>query len=146
MSVAKPELVVMPVTKQSNLGEDASFSCVFIGCPSPNVTWFRDDTLLLPGGRVEYELYIQHRITVCHLTIKNVSEADKGLYKCVGDNPGGNASSDFVDLVLNSDTEVVLQRRRRSTDETEQQSSLCKWTSDPESGERPQALIFTTKH
>ena len=138
MSVVKPELIVEPTEKQSSVGGQVTFLCVFTGCPSPNVTWFRNDSVLLPGGRVEYEVHAQHRVTVCELMIKNVSEADIGAYRCVGDNPGGNTSSEFVDLVLNGETQVASRRRKRSADdEREQETSLCKQTSDPESGERP---------
>lgn len=144
MNVVKPEIITInPDVEQSNVGGSATFLCVFTGCPSPNVTWFHNNSVVPPGGRVEYDLYVQHSVTVCHLTITNVSEADRGMYKCVGNNPGGSATSEYVGLVLNSDdAQVASQRKKRSADES---SSLCKQTSDPESGEQtPSTDIYYT--
>ena len=99
---------------------------------------------------MEYEFNVRHSVTLCHLIITNVSEADRGNYKCVGDNPGGSVMSEDVDLVLNSNSaQVAPQRRKRSADEAEQESSsLCKRTSDPESGEQTPStdIYYTTLH
>lgn len=59
--------------------------------------------------------------------------------------------SEAADLVLNTvkDAQVESQRRKRSVDETEQESSsLCKQTSDPESGEQTPStdIYYTTLH
>ena len=150
MNVIKPHVVtITPPNIQSSVGGSASFLCVLTGCPSPNVTWFHNNSVVLPGGRVEYEFSVtSHSVTFCHLTITNVSEADIGIYKCVGNNPGGSDMSEDADLVLNTvnDAQVESQRRKRSADETEQESSsLCKQTSDPESGEQtPSTDIYYT--
>ena len=128
-TVIEPRLEIEPLNESGDIGGSVEFSCVFSGCPSPNVTWFHNNTVLSPGGRVEYDIYTQHRITICFLTIHNVSEADRGLYKCVGGNPGGIVSSSPVDLTLNSDVQIV---KKRSADSS---LSLCKQISDPESGE-----------
>lgn len=154
MNVMKPEVVtITPPNLHSDVGGSATFLCVLTGCPSPNVTWFHNDAVIQPGGRVEYDLQItSHTVTFCELTISNVSEADIGVYKCVGDNPGGSDMSEDADLVLNTiqDTaQVDPQRRKRSADKTEQErsSSLCKQTSDPESGEHtPSTDIYYTQH
>ncbi len=124
--------------------------CVLTGCPSPNVTWFHNNSVVQPGGRVEYELERKsHSITFCYLRISNLSEADIGLYKCVANNPGGSDMSDYADLVLDTIQDAALvepQRRKRSADEAEQESSsLCKQTSEPESGEQtPSTDIYYT--
>ena len=144
-SVISPELIVSPSDETKSVGENVRFSCVFTGCPPPNVTWFHNDTVLLPGGRVAVEVYMHHRLTICHLTINNVSETDTGPYMCVGDNVGGNSSSNTVDLQISNPSTVSLRKRAvDSLSLLSAESLLCKQISDPESGERTNPLIFTT--
>lgn len=142
---------MVTIDLQSNVGGSATFRCVVIGRPSPNVTWFHNDSVVQPGGRVEYEVKVEsHSVTICHLRISNVSEADIGPYKCVGNNSGGSAMSGYADLELDTIQDSVQveepQRRKRSVDETEQESSsLCKQSSEPESGEQtPSTDIYYT--
>ena len=136
-NAVKPTLLVTPANKTAGIGGEAMFTCVFGGCPAPNVTWFHKNNALEHGGRVDYELYIQPRMTVCHLTITNVSEQDTGTYKCVGGNDAGNSSSDLVDLKIME--EMRMTKRSVVEDDSSSQlsakRSLCQQTSDPESGE-----------
>lgn len=135
-NAVKPVLVVMPANKTTDIGEEVRFTCVFSGCPAPDVTWFHKNTALTHGGRVDYEQYILPRITVCHLKISNVSEEDTGTYKCVGGNDAGNSSSGLVDLKLTKESTVT--KRSVEADASPSQSakrSLCQQISDPESGE-----------
>ena len=132
----KPKLVLMPHNNTAGIGGEARFTCVFSGCPAPNVTWFHENNELEHGGRVNYKLHIQSRHTVCHLTISNVSEQDTGTYKCVGGNDAGNSSSDLVDLKIME--EKSLTKRSVADDSSSQSSakrSLCQQSSGPESGE-----------
>ena len=149
-TVVGPQVVaITPANIQSNVGGRVEFMCVLTGCPSPNVTWFHNDSVVQPGGRVEYEVHVtSHSVTLCHLTISNVSEADIGLYKCVGNNPGGSDMSEYADLVLDTVQDSESQRRKRSADETAQESSsLCKQSSEPESGEQtPSTDIYYATH
>ena len=149
MSVIKPQVVtIYPANLQSNIGESVTFLCVLRGCPSPNVTWFHNDSIVPPGGRVTYDIFVPAQgVTLCNLTISNISEADIGVYKCMGNNPGGSDMSEYAGLnIQDTDQIVEPQRRRRSADETEQESSsLCEQASDPESGEQtPNTDIYYT--
>ena len=76
---------------------------------------------------------MESRITVSHLTIRNVSEADTGDYRCVGQNSHGRNSSNIgiLQLIVNNGTQK--RRKRWTNSEMELKNSLCK---DLESGER----------
>ena len=145
-SQVKAKLVIMPVEQEIGLGENVTFSCLFTGCPNPNVTWFHNDTALTPHGeRVKDVIYSHGDVTYSYLTINNVSKEDEGRYRCYGDNNVGNVSSANVNLgVLPVQTTA---RRKRKADlssmSAQSRSTLCKQASDPESGEIPQSLIFT---
>ena len=120
----------------SSLGGNVRFSCVFSGCPPPNVTWFHNDSAISPGGRVTSIVHPSHSLTICHLDISDVLDVDVGLYKCVGENPGGVKSSANVELRLDSDVSTNAARRKRSEDDVSSwpENSLCEQASDPESG------------
>ena len=130
----KPVLMVMPANMTTGLGGSVRFTCVFSGCPAPNVTWFHKGTALEHGGRVIYEQHQQHRLTICQLNISNVSEEDTGTYKCVGGNLAGNTSSELVGLQL-MDASRTKRSMGSSSSLQSQKRTLCKQNSDPESGE-----------
>ena len=66
-------------------GEEAVFSCVVGGDPSPQIRWVRQ------GGRVSYVQASEEDAAV--LRIKNVSEAEAGKYVCQAENIAGELTS-----------------------------------------------------
>ena len=126
-----------PLSRESNIGRNVMFTCIFKGYPSPNVTWFfHNKTVLSRGGRI-VTTSMESRMAVSHLTIMNVSEADTGYYRCVGQNSHGRNSSN-MQLVVNNGTQK--RRKRLSPNggmELIIRTLLCK---GPESGERISTL------
>ena len=76
-------------------GADVTFTCRAKGEPSPEIEWYRDDTLLDQDDRVE----IHQKDGVSTLTIKNVSTVDEAIYKALARNPLGITISEAELLV-----------------------------------------------
>ena len=69
-----PFVLKAPENASVEAGEEAVFSCVVGGDPSPQIRWVRQ------GGRVSYVQASEEDAAV--LRIKNVSEAEAGKYVC----------------------------------------------------------------
>ena len=78
-------------------GSTFQAKCQAKGYPRPVITWSRSAILPLPAGRTE--------VNQGTLTIKNLSLADSGLYKCVAANIIGTKKTRI---------NVAVQRRLRS--------------------------------
>ena len=77
------------------VGDDAEFSCRFLGKPEPEVEWYKDDQLLEESNTVKFENQDD-----CHiLKIKNVSLSDEAEYKALARSPLGTASC-IADLLV----------------------------------------------
>ena len=136
-----PVIRVSPAHVTRHVGGFAKFTCAFSGCPAPNVTWFLNNVTVVTGGRVVYEIFPSHTtLTVCNLKIYDLSDADVGSYKCVGENSGGVSSAEANLTLSNSQT-----RKRRSFEDSSSQPEnlLCEQSSNPESGKR--LCIYTTR-
>ena len=80
-----PFVLKAPENASVEAGEEAVFSCVVGGDPSPQIRWVRQ------GGRVSYVQASEEDAAV--LRIKNVSEADAGKYVCQAENIAGELAS-----------------------------------------------------
>ena len=78
-------MIKAPENASVEAGEEAVFSCVVGGDPSPQITWVRQ------GGRVSYVPASEEDAAV--LRIKNVSEAEAGKYVCQAENIAGELTS-----------------------------------------------------
>lgn len=83
--------------------------CKVKGEPKPDVEWYFNGRLVGKDPRHSSNKYViaRHRdgqYTYNNLTILNVAYRDRGEYKCVAKNPGGQDESN-VTLVINSDCE-----------------------------------------
>lgn len=47
-----PNFIQKPVTKQVDNGRKLMFECQLTADPAPEITWFRDDTLITAGGKL----------------------------------------------------------------------------------------------
>ncbi|KAL0893857.1 hypothetical protein ABMA27_013972 [Loxostege sticticalis] len=85
-------------TAPSNLtvldGKDASIACRAIGAPTPNVTWYFNDSLIINlSGRLQ-------ALDEGDLLITSTTTADTGKYTCVRSNDAGNVSGEAFLTVL----------------------------------------------
>ena len=78
-------MIKAPENASVEAGEEAVFSCVVGGDPSPQISWVRQ------GGRVSYIPASEEDAAV--LRIKNVSEAEAGKYVCHAENIAGELTS-----------------------------------------------------
>ena len=77
-------MIKAPDNATVDRGQDAVFSCMMGGDPSPQIKWTRE------GGAVSYISASEEDAAV--LRIKNVSEAEAGRYVCQAENIAGEAS------------------------------------------------------
>ncbi|XP_046378522.2 contactin-5-like [Haliotis rufescens] len=97
----KPKVMFHSGTIKSELGEDVQLECIFSGRPLPKISWTRSDEVLKSRGRV----LVSHGFVV----IKNVTEADHGVYTCTGENIAGSESSSVTfDVLRTSNTDVSV--------------------------------------
>ncbi|XP_067843076.1 striated muscle preferentially expressed protein kinase isoform X2 [Heptranchias perlo] len=71
-------------------GDPLTLCSLPAGSPSPNVTWFKDQRLLVSDDRVKIVSCPDGRQLV---TILKTSKKDVGIYECAATNPLGTASS-----------------------------------------------------
>ena len=78
----------------------ASFHCILTGCPPPEVRWYHNGTLVEAGSKriIDSSSIPVARITVCTLSIADVSATDLGNYQCFGNNTIGSTQSQIVQL------------------------------------------------
>ena len=85
------------------------FNCTATGNPSPNITWYKNGSSLLPssdpritvGPPREKLLSSGLYQVVQNLTINNTADRDSGSYSCVCNNTGGMGTQEF-DLIVGS--------------------------------------------
>ncbi|CAG9585499.1 unnamed protein product [Danaus chrysippus] len=75
-------------------GKDATISCRAIGAPTPNVTWYFNDSLIINlSGRLQ-------ALDEGDLLITSTTTADSGKYTCIRANDAGNVSGEAYLTVL----------------------------------------------
>ncbi|GBP10993.1 Protein sidekick [Eumeta japonica] len=83
-----PPVMQTPPTNLTVLdGKDATITCRAMGAPTPNVTWYFNDSLILSvGGRLQ-------TLDEGDLLITGSAPADSGKYSCVRANDAGRVSA-----------------------------------------------------
>ena len=81
-----PFVVKTPDNASLEAGEEAVFSCVVGGDPSPRIRWIKQD------GKLNYVQKEEEDAAI--LRIKNVTEGDAGKYLCHAENIAGQISSE----------------------------------------------------
>ena len=83
-----------------------TFQCTVTGIPTPNITWYRNGTVLtgLTDSRVTEGVpdvvNMGGVFTVTQtLTLNDTVDEDSDSYACVGSNPAGSSRSDFALIV-----------------------------------------------
>ena len=73
----------MPISSVSPVvmkGDDTVLECHVTGVPQPDVTWYKD------GLEIQSVLLSHYSVNSTSLAIKNISEYDSGIYKCLAKN------------------------------------------------------------
>lgn len=88
-----------------------TLTCKVIGSPRPDIDWKTNGRIVDRDPRQSVQKYFTAReyngnYTVSHLTIINVSYRDRGEYKCVAKNPGGEDERNVSLVVHGSDAGV----------------------------------------
>lgn len=52
-----PNFIQKPVTKQADNGKKLLFECQLTADPAPQITWFRDEQQITPGGEFTSSLF-----------------------------------------------------------------------------------------
>ena len=73
-----PEIVTQPMDANVFIGEDATFTCIADGEPTPSIQWLFEGRVISNNN---------------NLVIVNVQEADGGEYICIAENVHGTASA-----------------------------------------------------
>lgn len=94
--VEQPEIQADPEDVIVNFGQDAMFTCVASGEPSPEILWFRDSAEV-PLDASRYE--VMHNGT---LMIHEADETDVGIFECMAKNPAGEMRSKPAKMILQS--------------------------------------------
>lgn len=79
-----PFVIKAPDNASVDAGNEAKFSCVMGGDPSPQIKWIRE------GGKVSYMSTSENDAAV--LRIKNVTASESGKYVCQAENIAGDMS------------------------------------------------------
>uniref|UniRef100_A0A914WNH9 Ig-like domain-containing protein n=1 Tax=Plectus sambesii TaxID=2011161 RepID=A0A914WNH9_9BILA len=85
----KPRFVKQLKNVNVSEGESATFDCVVVGQPEPEVIWYREEQLIRESTDVQLSFHGDH----CSLTLKNTVPQDSGLYKVTARNTQGEATS-----------------------------------------------------
>ncbi|XP_059055424.1 peroxidasin [Achroia grisella] len=91
-----PKIELGPEDVTVNFGEDAMFSCVANGDPTPEIVWYRDSsTLPLITNRYE----VMNNGT---LMVHDADESDLGYFECLAKNAAGEARSRPARMIIQS--------------------------------------------
>ncbi len=77
----------MQVVKE---GEDAVFTAVVSGAPTPEIAWLKDKKTIAPSDRLKMD-YNPDTHT-CTMRIVKATQDDIGVYSCRASNPAGKAT------------------------------------------------------
>ncbi|KAH9630731.1 hypothetical protein HF086_004022 [Spodoptera exigua] len=93
--VASPPIMQTPPNNLTVLdGKDATITCRAVGAPTPNVTWYFNDSLIINlSARLQ-------ALEEGDLLITSTTTADSGKYTCVRSNDAGNVSGEAYLTVL----------------------------------------------
>ncbi|ODM95048.1 Muscle M-line assembly protein unc-89 [Orchesella cincta] len=85
-----PSITAKLTDTEVSLGGSAMLELKVTGFPKPDISWFKDKTLLEAGGRFRFLYEDDESIA---LIIKNVNYQDEGLYKVIAKNDLGEATT-----------------------------------------------------
>lgn len=89
-----PSFTQKPQLRQEDDGNRLIFECRLLGCPKPEITWFRGETQLAEDHRtvMKIQAVATNTYTVV-LELDDVVETDAGLYKVKAKNKMGEVAA-----------------------------------------------------
>lgn len=89
-----PSFTQKPQLRQEDDGNRLIFECRLLGCPKPEITWFRGETQLSEDHRtvMKIQAVATNTYTVI-LELDDVVETDAGLYKVKAKNKMGEVAA-----------------------------------------------------
>ncbi|CAK1588655.1 unnamed protein product [Parnassius mnemosyne] len=92
----RPEIMKDPQDVVVNFGDDAMFTCVVSGEPTPEIEWLRDSSTV-PLNTHRYEIMDNGT-----LMVHAADENDVGIFECRAKNPAGEAMSKPAKMMVHS--------------------------------------------
>lgn len=89
-----PEIKKDPEDVTVDFGDNAIFTCLATGDPTPDIVWFRDSEPL-PVNAPRYEI-----IDNGTLMVHGIDEKDVGIFECMAKNPNGEVMSKPARMTL----------------------------------------------
>ncbi|CAG9096606.1 unnamed protein product [Plutella xylostella] len=124
IKTSSPVMQAAPANLTVLDGKDATVSCRAIGAPTPNITWYFNDSLIINfSGRLQ-------ALDEGDLLVTSATAADSGKYSCVRANDAGRVSGEaYLTVLVRTqivappvDTKVLLGHTA---------TMQCKVSSDP---------------
>ncbi|XP_069132542.1 twitchin-like isoform X10 [Argopecten irradians] len=132
-----PNFIQKPVTKQADNGRKLLFECQLTADPTPEITWFRDDTLIKAGGRIKITTTPQdQKKYFIVLEIDGVNAKDAGNYRVTAKNALGESNA-TIRLNFDSDEKKAQGQKPMFTQKPVIKQAgdkivfECKLTADP---------------
>lgn len=89
-----PSFTQKPQLRQEDEGNRLIFECRLLGCPKPEITWFRSETQLSEDHRTVMKIQtVATNTYVVILELDDVVETDAGLYKVKAKNKMGEVAA-----------------------------------------------------
>lgn len=89
-----PSFTQKPQLRQEDDGNRLIFECRLLGCPKPEITWFRGETQLSEDHRTVMKIQaVATNTYVVVLELDDVVETDAGLYKVKAKNQMGEVAA-----------------------------------------------------
>jgi hypothetical protein len=89
-----PSFTQKPQLRQEDEGNRLIFECRLLGCPKPEITWFRGETQLAEDHRTVMKIQaVATNTYVVILELDDVVEMDAGLYKVKAKNKMGEVAA-----------------------------------------------------
>lgn len=86
---------------KNSLGEPLQLICRFSGIPRPTITWYKDDSEIVPEGN-DSRMSLHDNNTI--LDIQFIKAEDEGKYKCVAANRIGSITRETVLKITSNGT------------------------------------------
>ncbi|XP_026330348.1 peroxidasin-like [Hyposmocoma kahamanoa] len=86
-----PEITIPPAGKEVLRASTVRFNCTASGRPEPNISWYKNWTLLTMAGRINLRKSADGQRN--ELVISGVTSDDAGVYQCFAQNVAGVASA-----------------------------------------------------
>ena len=93
-SVVPLQIEVLKSEVITTEGADIEFMCVFVGSPSPQVTWYKDGQKLADNDS-QVTVTLNNKCEA-FLKLKSVTLIDAGKYGCEGNNVAGNVRGNIT--------------------------------------------------